>query len=155
MIPKEVLERLVIDTTVKELSKPENMDQIVKGILAVQQESLQNNSILTTLQREQTNVNIALENILSAIERGIVSKTTNKRLHELEERLEYLERQILIEKSKTVVQIQEKDIRTYYEQMLRLQPQLLINMVIKEIILFDDEVKIVYNSPLKNGSDES
>ena len=84
-----------------------------------------------------------------------MSKTTNKRLHELEEQQEALERQILIEKSKTAVKLTEKEIREFYEAALKLEPQMLINYLIKEIVLYDDKIEIYYNSPLKISPDDS
>ena len=52
------------------------------------------------LLNEQHGVEKALNNMITAIENGIISNTTNKRLHELEKQQEDLERQILVERSK-------------------------------------------------------
>jgi hypothetical protein len=66
-----------------------------------------------------------------------------------------LERQILIERSKTAVKLTESDIREYYERALKLEPQMLIEFLVKQIVLYDDKIEIYFNSPVKIGSDES
>lgn len=47
-------------------------------------------------------------------------------MHDLEEQQANLEKEILIEKSKTAVVLSEKEIREFYEQALRLEPQIQI-----------------------------
>lgn len=61
---------------------------------------------------------------------------------------------MLIERSKTVIKLTERDIREYYEQALKLEPQMLINYLIKEIVLFNDKIEIHYNSPIKVSPDD-
>ena len=105
--------------------------------------------------KEKAKIDKALENLMSAIEQGIVSKTTNKRLHQLEEQQEALERELLIEKSKTAVKVPESIIREYYEEALRLEATMIVSLFIKEIVLYNDRIEIYINSPIKNGSDDS
>ena len=102
----------------------------------------------------------ALQNLVAAIEQGILSNTTNQRLHELETRQQELERLAIIEKSKLAVTLSEETVREFYTQALRLEPQLLIDCLVKEIVLYDDKIEIYFNSPIqprdKDGSpDES
>ena len=58
-----------------------------------------------------------------------------------------------IERSKVSVKKTEREMREYYQSALRLEPQLLIDFLIKEILLFDDRVEIYFNSPIKNSPD--
>lgn len=85
----------------------------------------------------------------------LLSSTTNKRLHELEERQKELEKLILREKSKASVKVSEITIRKFYEDGLQLEPMMLINYFIKEIIVYDDEIKIQFHNPLQISPDES
>ena len=153
-IPKEELERLVLDAIITQLKEPELMDKLISAILEEQERRNRENSALLVMQREQRQNEIALDNIMIAIERGIMNKTTNKRMKELEARQEELERLILIEKSKQVRQFTEKEVREYYEQALRMEPQLLINYLVQKIVLFDDRMEIYYNSPITNSPDD-
>ncbi len=74
-----------------------------------------------------------------------------KRLRELESRQNDLEEQIAIEKSKSEIALTEFQIRQFYEEALRNTPKMLINALVKKIILFDDKMQIIFNSPLKNA----
>ena len=47
------------------------------------------------------------------------------------------------------------EIRAYYEEALTKEPQMLINFLIREIIVFDNEIHIYFNSPLQTGPDAS
>ena len=155
MIRKEVIEDLVITTIIEKLSSPENIDRIVKELLQIQEQQIKENSILNVLIKQQRQVETALNNLICAVERGIISNTTNKRLHELEQQQEQIERQILIERSKQAVQLKESDIREFYTQYLKSEPKMLITHFIKEIRLFDDKVEIYFNSPIRASPDEN
>ncbi|MBQ9103740.1 MAG: hypothetical protein IJY57_01470, partial [Clostridia bacterium] len=139
----------------EELSKPDTMRKIVNGLLKTQDSQLILNSSLNNILRAKSNTEKALENIMTAIENGIISQTTNKRLHELETKLEDLERDILIQRSKITVKYTEKDIESYYTKMLELDPEMLINYAVKEITLYDDKIKIKLNNPIKNSPDDN
>lgn len=155
ILRKEYLEELIINTTLDELSNPQIMDRVIAELIKIQNRQITENTALRILSGEKSKVSKALQNLLTAIENGIISNTTNKRLHELEEQEEELERQILLEKAKTAIKVPESIMREYYRQALLLEPQMLINYLIKEIVLYDDRIEIYYNSPLTISPDES
>ncbi|MDE6676880.1 MAG: recombinase family protein [Clostridia bacterium] len=153
VVQKDILEKLIIDTTIGELSKPAVLQSAINGLLELQESKLKTNTALNNLLREQKQIETALQNLVTAIENGIMSNTTNKRLHELEQAQQEIERRILIEKSKTTIRYTEKELREYFEQSLRLEPQMLINYFIKEVVLYDDKIEIYYNNPITNSPD--
>ena len=148
-IRKEVLEDLVLDKVIEELSRPHIVESIVSELMQVQERQMREASALNIILKEKKKVDTALDNLVSAIEQGILSNTTNKRLHELEARQEELERQALIEKSKLAVKLSEETVRKFYIEALRLEPKMLIDCLIKEIVLYDDKIEIFFNSPLR------
>ena len=75
-------------------------------------------------------------------------------MRELENRQAELERQILIEKSKTAVQLTEKQIREFYSQALALEPKLLINYPVKQVTLYDDKIEIQFSAPINTSPDD-
>lgn len=154
MVRKDELEELVIDNIVQELSKTSTLDKIVFGLMQIQNSQTQINSILNMLVKEKQHTETAIENMLTAIESGVITASTTKRLKELESRRDELERQILIERSKTVIKLTEREIREFYGQALNLEPQMLINYLIKQIVLFDDKIEIHFNSPIKISPDD-
>lgn len=66
-----------------------------------------------------------------------------------------IKNKILIEKSRTSIKIPENVIREYYTNILEFEPLILINTLIKEIKLFDDKIKITFNSPTITSPDEN
>ena len=112
------------------------------------------NRLLNAYIKEQKDNERAINNIVANMERGIVAKATSNRLCELETRQEELERLILIEQSKQTVKITETQIRTFYEQALKYEPQMHINYIVIEIIMYDDRIDIIYNSPIIESPDD-
>ena len=129
----------------------------IKSVLKMMSDLAESWKIIanSTANAPAAQVENALNNLVSAIEQGIISNITNKRLKELEERQLELERLILIEQSKTSVKAPEKSIREFYVSGLELEPLMLINYFIKEIIVFDNEIRIQFHNPLKISPDEN
>ncbi len=153
-IRKDILEKIVLDSITEQIQKNNSLDFIVKGLMREQERQSQANIVLNLLVKEQRTTENSIANIMNAIENGGTSNTIMKRLRELEIRQEELERQILIEKSKTTVQLTEKQIRAFYVQALSLEPKLLINYLVKRITLYDDKIEIQFNSPIKVSPDD-
>ena len=155
MIQKDLLEKLVIEAIITTLSNHENKETLISAVLKQQERRIAQNSILKVLLREQKQVNNALENIVAAIEQGVITNTTTKRLKELETRLDDLERQILIERSKNAVRVPESAIREYYDEALTLGAEQLIDYLIKDIVLYDDKIEIHFNKPTRTSPDDN
>ena len=151
-IPKEFLEDFVSNVIIEKLIDTQNIHTIIAEIM--RRQNLNENGNLKMLSNEKSRIDRALDNLVTAIENGITSNTTNKRLHDLEKQQEELERQILIERSKTAVKLNESDIRQYYEQALRLEMPMLINFLVKEIVLYNDKIEIYFNTPIKTSPDD-
>ena len=152
---KEILENFVIDILLKELNKPQTIEKMITNILKVQENIDSGSSFLTSLYKEKTEVQNTLDNIMKAVEQGVVNNTTNKRMIELENKLEDIDRQIIVEKSKTNFKLTKEDIVTYLNDALKLETQLLINYIVNQIILFDDKMQIYFNSPSITTTNEN
>jgi len=113
------------------------------------------NSIINSLVKEYKQAEISLNNIMKAVEQGIVNNTTNKRMKELENQLEDIDRQILIEKSKSAFKVSKQAIKEFYIEALKLEPKLLIDYIIKEIRVYEDKLEIIFNSPIKRSPDNN
>ena len=155
MIRKDYLENLILSTVIEELSKPTTLDRIVIGLLAEQEQFIKEHSILNLLLCEKKKTETSIEHMMAAIEQGVITGTTTKRLLALEARQEELDRQILIEKSKSAVRVTGEEIREYYNSALALEAQMLVNYLIKEIVLYDDIIEIYFNKPTRTSPDEN
>ena len=154
VISKDDLEHIIIDTMITELSDSQTVENAVKYLFELQNKNANENKLLNAYLKEQKDNEKSINNIVANMERGIVAKATSKRLNDLEARQEELEKLILIEQSKQVVKITEAQIRTFYKQALQLEPQMLIGYLVKEIVLFDDRIDIIYNTPLNASPDD-
>ena len=92
---------------------------------------------------------------MSAVEHGFYNATANKRMRELEERQSELDRLIIIERSKMQVKVSAEEIRAFYEAALLQESQMLINYLVREIIVYDNEIQIYFKSPLQTSPDNS
>ncbi len=153
-VRKEFLEELVINAIVEQMNKPKIMDKIIKGLMKQQDDHPELIGTLNVLQKEKRKVETMIANVMSAIEQGVVTKTTHKRLSDLEHQLDELDRQIIIERNKTSIKFTEEEMREYYTKALELEPQMLISYLVKKIVMFNDKIEIHFNSPLIS-SDES
>ena len=152
-IRKDFLDNLIIDELVKELRKPQNMNTLVDILTNMQNKIDDTNTNLQMLVKEQKQVQNSLNNLVNAIEQGIVSKTTGIRLKELENQLEKLEENIAIERNKCFIKLEKSEIKKYYEDALKKESIILVNYLIKEIVLFNDKIEIKLNSPINKSPD--
>lgn len=155
VIQKDILEKFILDNVIEKLKEPKIMDTLVKKLVELQNQFLDNNRELSIMQKQKRQLENTINNIMIAIEKGVLTKTTSSRLKQAENQLEELEKQILIEKSKSTIKIPENAIREYYKNILELEPLILISTIIKEIKLYDDKVEITFNNPTIISPDEN
>lgn len=155
VIQKDILEKFILDNVILKMKEPKIMNTIIKTLVDLQDKFQNNNSELSIMQKQKKQLENTLNNIMAAIEKGVVTKTTTSRLKETENQIEELEKKILIEKSRTSIKISENVIREYYTNILELEPLILINTLIKEIKLFDDKIEITFNSPTITSPEEN
>ncbi len=127
---------------------------MINNILKVQESEDCGNTLLTSLNKEKIETQKTFDNIMKAVEQGVINNTTNKRMIELENKLEDIEKQIIVEKVKTNFKLTKEDIVTYLNDALKLETQLLINYIVNQIILFDDKMQIYFNSPTNKTTNE-
>lgn len=154
IVRKETLEKIVIDAIINALSEPNAISKIVDHIYQVQEQMLNEQKELKLLQSEKQKIDLAIDNIMSAIERGVMSNNAIRRLNELEEQQLENEKKIAVEKSKTVDLIPKVEIANYYKSALKLEPLLLINYLVDEIILYNDRIEIRFTSPITKSPDD-
>ena len=154
-VRKDVLEQYVLENIYNYLTDKDNLDYVVDILLKRQEENTEKNLILTQLIKEERQTENAINNIMTAIENGGTSNTAMKRLRELEEKSESLEREIILEKAKNSSRLTKEMIIDYYKEALRQEPLMLITLLVKEITLFNDKMVIQFNTPTETSPDES
>ncbi len=112
-------------------------------------------SIMASLENELRKTERGIENILSAIENGVVTASTKNRLEELERRKEEVEQKIILEQTKTKLQLDRSDIVIFIQKALKQKPLLLIDLLVNKIVLYNDKIQIFYNYTDNKSPDDN
>lgn len=153
MVRKEPFEEFILENILKVLSNSKHIEIIIENLMQVQELQSNGSAILNSLLKDHKQAETNLNNIMNAVEQGIINNTTNKRMKELETQLEELDKQILIEKSKNAYKLSKQDLKDFYLQALKLESKMLIDYLIQEIKVFEDKLEIIFNSPIKRSPD--
>lgn len=152
-IGKEILEELVVDTLLETMS--DNMiEYISEQILEIHDKKLNDNSILNMLLKDYSQVEKQINNLLEAIMNGIYTESTKARLEKLEEEKAKISHKIKLEQSKEKLRLTQNDIIKFMKKALSKKPLVLIDLLIKEIKLYNDKIEIFLNYTDKENPDD-
>lgn len=155
IVRKDTIEKLIVSKLISFFNEPDNMKTIIREVLKRQEQIYKESALLKTLIKEEKQAQTALKNIVTAIENGVFNNTTQNRMKELEEQIITLQSQISIEQNKTIIKLSEKTIRDYYKPALTVKAELLIDLFIQKVVLFDDKIIVYLNTPITKSPDES
>ena len=110
--------------------------------------------MLKIMQSQYETNKAMIQNTLNAIAQGIITRSTKELLEQLEAQQLDLEEKILIEKSKEMPILSREEVRAFYMKTLKSQGRALINLIVKEILAYDDEIVIKLNTPLLKSPDD-
>ena len=156
-VRKDDLERLVIDTTISLLSENNMLNEIADKVLELHNLKEQENSFIVMLNQQRADAKKALNNIMKAIEAGIINETTKDRMNELENQIHSLDEKIKLEEFREKTKLTKVDILKYLSEAIKQEPRMIINTLIQKIELYDDKMIIYYNyiDKNKNPNDNS
>ena len=150
-IKKQVLEDMVINTITQLLNSEQNIQFLTNAIFNYHQKNSQDNANLKLLEQKRKETYKASQNILKAIEQGIITDLTKSRLQQLENELAELDIEITKEKYRDNSLLTKEEI----EQFLRKQVfedtqnikirKLLVNTFVRAVYLYNDKVVILFN----------
>ena len=150
-IKKQVLEDMVINTITQLLNSEQNIQFLTNAIFNYHQKHSQDNANLKLLEQKRKETYKASQNILKAIEQGIITDLTKSRLQQLENELTELDIEITKEKYRENSLLTKEEI----EQFLRKQVfedtqnikirKLLVNTFVRTVYLYNDKVVILFN----------
>lgn len=144
---KQWLEDLVVDETMKMLYDDNAVAAIVSMLMALQDRE---NTTLPLLEQQLREAETGIENMLNAIQQGILTKSTKSRLEALEAAKEDLENRIVNEKLEKL-RIPAEYLTFWLERFRKLDVtkrehrQMLIDSFINAIYLYDDKLVLTFN----------
>ena len=144
-VRKEEIEKLVVQTTIDTLCSRETVEKIADAVVGIHQRRWQDKSIFHLLKEERDKKQKALKNLLCAVEEGLLTPTTKSRMTELEEEIDILNGKILAEESKAECLITKEQVIAFLTDLPRRESQLIVDMMIRKIVLYDDKIEIHYN----------
>ncbi len=153
-IRKDDLERLVVDVTLEIFQEDNNLEAIAEEIMKVYESKKKETSVLSLLNSELNETKKAIENLLNAIQQGIVTNSTKVRLEELEMKSDELQLQITKEQSKLENRISKECIIQYLKTGIKKSPQVMIDWLIDKVILYDDKIEIYFLYTEKTDPDD-
>ena len=149
-IQKQFLEDMVIHTTSEMLKSVSAIHKIAENIYNVHKAETADNTALKLLERKRKEALKAQNNIIKAIEQGIITEATKTRLTELEKQLTSLEFEIAKEKARSYTYLTVEQIEMYLSKFVLENTddikvrKLIVNAFVREIILYEDEIVITY-----------
>ena len=146
-VKKDWIEDLVVSETMKMVMDDKAIEAIVAMLMALQE---QDNVSLPLYEKQLAEADNAIQNLLNAIQQGILTKSTKGRLEELEAVKEELETKIACEKlAKPKV---SAEFMTFWLHRFRkldvrqkAHRKMLIDTFINAIFLYDDKMVITFN----------
>ena len=151
-VKKDYIENLVVRLTKQTVLKDDIIEQIADAVYNLQSKE---NTIVKALKKNLNEVESGINNMLNAIQMGIVTASTKQRLEELEQRKSEIESAILNEEIEHPILTKEQIIfwisrfkdgnieNEKYKQML-------IDTFVNSVYLYDDKMVITYN--FKDGT---
>ena len=76
---------------------------------------------------------------------GIVTNSTKQRIEELERKLNELNEKIVVERTKEKIQVSREEVMKFIRTSLKKDCKQMLKSLIKEIVLYNDKIEIVYN----------
>lgn len=147
---KDEIETLVLNSVKKLLSSKHIINIISDRVSEIQATSNTMVDTITNLELQLKNTNKRIDNIMNAIEQGIISPTTQSRLNELENQRYRLEYEIS-EKKAEINRFSKAEIIKYFngfdiENAATWQDQqVIIQHFVDKIYLWEDKILILFN----------
>jgi len=146
-VRKEWIEDLVVGETMKMVMDDKAIEAIVSMLMDLQD---RDNVNVPLYEQQIREADTAINNLLNAIQQGILTRSTKKRLEELENRRDELENRLACEKlAKPKVSAEFMTFWLHRFRKLDVRQQshrkMLIDTFINAIFLYDDKMVITFN----------
>lgn len=163
-VKKDWIEDLVVNETMAMVTDGPMMERLINQLLELQGKETFD---LQMMKKQLKESEKGIENMVNAIQAGIITPSTKQRLMELENQTEQLERQIAIEQIKHPI-LSREQIACFIDSHKKTdikddaQRQRLIDRFVNAVYVFDDKLVLTFNYkdgtktvPLEavNGSD--
>ena len=148
---KPIRKAWIEDIVLNQISEILHDDRLIEDIVYMFMEFQQKeNTVIPHLEHELAETEKAINNMLNAIEQGIITPMTKKRLDSLEEKYRNIETEIVKEKMKRP-QLTAEQVRFWFERMqeyditVLYQRKRLIDTFVNAIFVYNDRIIFTFN----------
>ena len=152
-VDKEKIENFIVNKTMQFLQQDEIIDRLADLLYDLQYEE---NTLLPKLEKKIAEKKKEIDNIVTAIQKGVASDTLLARLNELEEQKKAFEEQLIKERATSPLFTKEQFKMALFnfrniDTTTKVGKAKLIDTFIDRVYLYDDSIKIIYTV---NGKQE-
>ena len=149
-VRKDRIEQLIVDITINQVLTDENIEYISQKAFELYEKERNDHSELIALNNALREVQKAINNIMKAIEQGIITDTTKQRLTELEDQ----KKALLVSISKEEIKkpcISKEHIKFFLCDIKNRvynsneQIEAIVNTFVNAVYLYDDKIVITFN----------
>lgn len=146
-VKKDYIENLVVILTKQNVLQDDVIGRIVERVYNLQTEE---NSKVTVLKQHLKEVEKAIDNMLNAIQMGVVTSSTKQRLEELEKQKADLEMSLITEEAEHPI-LTKEGIKFWIDKFKdgniddEEYKQRIIDTFVNSVYLYDDKLIITYN----------
>ena len=130
-----------------------NLSVIVDEIYKQHNAKLLGDNPVKILEKELLQINKSINNIMKAIEQGIITDTTKERLQELENTRKDLQEKLIFERMQEKVVLDKKVIENYLKKAIEKEPEIMIELLVEKVYVYsDDHIEIMLHyvdTPIK------
>ena len=142
---KDFIEGVVDKFLIAQFNTPKNLEILTEKIFEVHKKRVNSNTSLSALKNDLQKVNTSIANILSAIEKGIITDTTKQRLEELEISKKELQEKVIKEQSKERYELTKEDIQNFFKFTMKQCPNMAFELFIKFVKVYENKIEIGIN----------
>lgn len=152
---KEFIEKVVNNYLLYQFNESKNLETIVNNVYELYKKKSSVNDSIITLNSDLKKVNTSISNMLSAIEKGIITNTTKSRLEELELQRKDLQEKLLIEQSKQVRIYTKEEIYNFLKYGIKDSPIQAIQKYIQKIFVYENKIEILLKCSINKESEQT
>ena len=149
--------------TLQETLTGKNLSVIVDEIYRQHNAKLMGENTVKLLEKELTQINKSISNIMRAIEQGIITDTTKERLQELEKSRQELQEKLIFERMQEQTVLDKETIAEYLQEGIKHEPEMMIELLVQKVFVHSDHIEIILHyvdEPIKpkpriDGKEES
>ena len=149
-VKKDYIEKLITDITINQVLTDENIDYISTKAFEIYEKDRNDKSELNALNKSLSEVQKIIDNLISAIEQGIITPTTKERLLDAENRKSDILSAIAKEEIKKPIITKEHIEFFLYDIKNKIHNsndsiEIIIKTFVNAVYLYDDKITITFN----------